>query len=90
MTKVYARFDVDKGRLIDNDDETLSQRFDEECGWVEQSGMFLEDKFIVDEKDDWHRYLEYLIDWAMAGVSSETKNDSPLSYEEFLKAEVTK
>ena len=85
MTKVYAEFDVDDDRLIDNDDETLSERFEEECGWVEQSGMILKNKLVVDENDDWHRYLRYLVDWAMKSQNLVTKTDSPLSYEEFLE-----
>ena len=85
MTKVYAEFDVDEDRLIDNDDETLSERFEEECGWVEQSGMILKNKLVVDENDDWHRYLRYLVDWAMKSQNLVTKTDSPLSYEEFLE-----
>ena len=83
MTKVYAEFDVDDNRLIDNDDETLSERFDEECGWVEQSGMILKNKLVVDENDNWHRYLRYLVDWAMKPQNLVTKTDSPLSYKEF-------
>ena len=85
MTKVYAEFDVDDDRLIDNDDETLSERFEEECGWVEQSGMILKNKLVVDENDDWHRYLGYLVDWAMKSQNLVMKTDSPLSYKEFLK-----
>ena len=85
MTKVYAEFDVDEDRLIDNDDETLSERFEEECGWVEQSGMILKNKLVVDENDDWHRYLRYLVDWAMKFQNLVTKTDSPMSYEEFLE-----
>ena len=85
MTKVYAEFDVDDDRLIDNDDETLSERFEEECGWVEQSGMILKNKLVVDENDDWHRYLRYLVDWAMKSQNLVTKTDSPLSYKEFLE-----
>ena len=85
MTKVYAEFDVDDDRLIDNDDETLSERFEEECGWVEQSGMILKNKLIVDENDDLHRYLRYLVDWAMKSQNLVTKTDSPVSYEGFLE-----
>ena len=85
MTKVYAEFDVDDDRLIDNDDETLSERFEEECGWVEQSGMILKNKLVVDENDDWYRYLRYLVDWAMKSQNLVTKTDSPLSYKEFLE-----
>ena len=85
MTKVYAEFDVDDDRLIDNDDETLSERFEEECGWVEQSGMILKNKLVVDENDGWHRYLRYLVDWAMKSQNLVTKTDSPVSYKEFLE-----
>ena len=85
MTKVYAEFDVDESFLIDNDDEMLSERIDEECGWIEQSRMFLKNKLIVDESDDWHRYLRYLVDWAMKAQDFVTKTDSPMSYEEFLE-----
>ena len=85
MTKVYAEFDVDESFLIDNDDETLSERIDEECGWIEQSRIFLKNKLIVDESDDRHRYLRYLVDWAMKAQDFVTKTDSPMSYEEFLE-----
>lgn len=85
MTKVYAEFDVDESFLIDNDDETLSERIDEECGWIEQSRMFLKNKLIVDENDDWHRYLRYLVDWAMKSQNLVTKTDGPMPYKEFLE-----
>lgn len=32
MTKIYAVFEVDEDRLIDNDDESVAGRFEEECG----------------------------------------------------------
>ena len=88
MTKIYAVFEVDEDRLIDNDDESVAGRFEEECGWLDQSGAFVKNIVVSDEKDDWHRYLEYLIDWAIQKVDSETKNEKPMNYHEFLHSGV--
>ncbi len=89
MTKIYAVFEVDEERLVDNDDETVAGRFEEECGWLDQSGAFVRNVMVSDEKDDWHRYLAYLIDWAMMRADLGTKNETPMNYHEFLHSGVT-
>ncbi len=59
-----------------------------EIGWLAPSGFTLINAFIADADDTGQhaRYINYIAGWAMEGAEDCDLKDSPMSYEEWLRA----
>lgn len=51
-----------------------------EFGWMEQSGVTLENCALIDFDVQWEQYLRYLVDWAITHSSDDEIGKSPMSY----------
>ena len=51
MRKVIVMLEVDDSRAIDEDLGTI-EYVERECGWLEESGIFLQDARILDDDDE--------------------------------------
>lgn len=82
LRRLFVELSVDESRLLDEDDDTIGDRLEQEFGWLEQSGVFLEQYRISDEDDvdDWARYINYLFEWAFEHSYEEDTTMSPYSY----------
>lgn len=62
-----------------------------EFGWLEQSGITLNQWLICDNDDTerWARYINYLIGWAMEHSSTHNEGMSPACYDEWCDWEDT-
>lgn len=56
-----------------------------EFGWMQQSGITLENWALVDFDVQWEQYLRYLVDWAISHSSDDEIGKSPMSYKVWLK-----
>lgn len=70
-------------------DMTPGDYLEKEFGWLEQSGITLEQWLITDYDDEvrWARYINYLIDWALSYSSEEFDGMSPACYDEWCDCE---
>lgn len=81
MRKIFSELSVDEDRLIDNGDETVGDRLEQEFGWLEQSGVFLKNWLIADEGDEeWTLYINYLFKWAFDHCGLDNEGNSPFTY----------
>lgn len=80
---ILAYLTVDEDRAFDEMDDGPISYLEREAGWMEQSGIFLEDAAIVDDdaEDPKERYLVYLARFAFEHLSD--GNVHPLSYAEW-------
>lgn len=71
------------------DEATPGDYLEREFGWLEQSGISLEDWMIMDENDElkWARYINYLVKWAFDHHCEEFEDMSPASYKEWVACE---
>ena len=81
---ILAYLTVDEDRAFKESDGPVSY-LEREAGWLEQSGIHLEDAAIVDEdaEDPNERYLVYLARFAFEHLSD--GNVTPLSYAEWRR-----
>ena len=80
---VASRYDETNGH-----DETSPGDFlEREFGWIEQSGVSLEDWVLVDEDVQWERYLRYLVQWAIDHNDRVYEGMSPACYDEWRGCE---
>lgn len=85
MRQVIAYFTIDEDRAFDEMGDGPISYFERECGWLEQSGIYLKDAAIADTDADDYRevYLVYLARFAFENLG--TDNVEPLTYEQFLR-----
>lgn len=77
---VYAELTFDDDKAIKENDMEEVEYLEREFGWLQQSGISLEQLVIIDtDCDDWDRYLNYLFQWAFGNIS-ENAPESPLSF----------
>lgn len=69
------------------DDMGTLEFFDQEFGWLGESGFFTRMTYLADSDDPSvrARYINYLMDWAMEFAEELDRSDSPLPYEDWLK-----
>ena len=81
---IIASIEVDDDRAIEEDRGTIDY-FENEMGWVGESGILVQNCMIADDddEDDFARYRNYVALWALEMPDEGT---SPLSYEEWLKS----
>lgn len=82
---ILAYLTVDEDRAFEEMDDGPISYLEREAGWMEQSGIRLEDAAIVDDdaEDPKERYLVYLARFAFEHLSD--GNVHPLSYEEWRR-----
>lgn len=51
-----------------------------EFGWMEQSGISLEDCALVDSDVRWERYITYLVQWAINHSSPDYEGMTPADF----------
>lgn len=77
---IYAEITLDDDKAFEENDMEPIEYIEREFGWLQQSGISLEQAVIIDtDCDDWDRYLNYLFQWAFDNTSEETP-ESPLSF----------
>ena len=83
--KVFAIIEVDDNKAIAEDKGT-GEYLEKEFARLEQSGIDLKHWLIADDDDTerWARYINYLIEWALAHSSEEYDGMSPACYDEWL------
>lgn len=67
--------------------DTPGDYFEQEFGWVEQSGLTLENWVIMDDDEDsnWSRYINYLIKWIFDHAGYGDPDDmTPPSFEQWF------
>ena len=91
---VLAKIIVDDERAFEETGDGPVAYLEREFGWLEQSGIWLEDCFIYDDEEDdlvgqcnsnggdRQDYLDYVALWAKANRGVENDN-SPLTYDEW-------
>ena len=85
---IYAKLTVDENRAIEEDMGTLSY-LEREAGWMEESGIYLDEAFIsdYDSTEVWDRYIDYVMAWAFK--NSGVKTDEELkSFDKWLIGEI--
>ena len=80
--KIFAVIEVDDDKAIAEDLGT-GEYLEREFGWLEQSGITLRQWLLSDEDDvqKWARYIDYLIEWALAHTGEEYTGMYPASYD---------
>lgn len=68
-----------------NNDVSPGDFLEQEFGWMEQSGITLENWALIDFDVQWEQYLRYLVDWAISHSSDDEIGKSPMSYKVWLK-----
>ena len=69
---------------VNGHEETAPVEFlEREFGWMEQSGICLENCALVDSDVRWGRYITYLVQWAIDHNSPEFWGMSPASFYEW-------
>ena len=68
-----------------DDDITPGDFLEKEFGWIEQSGISLENWALIDFDVQWEQYIRYLVNWAISHSSNEEIEKSPMSYKVWLK-----
>lgn len=70
---IYAKLTVDENRAIEEDMGTLSY-LEREAGWMEESGIYLDEAFIsdYDSTEIWDRYIDYVLAWAFKNSQKKT------------------
>lgn len=58
-----------------------------EFGWLEQSGISLENWALVDSNVKWERYITYLVEWAISHSSEDYMGMMPAGYDEWCACE---
>lgn len=77
---IYAEITLDDDKAFEENDMEPIEYIEREFGWLQQSGISLEQAVIIDtDCDDWDRYLNYLFQWAFDNTSEEAP-ESPLSF----------
>lgn len=95
MRRLFAEIEIDEevaDRYAETngvEDSTPVAFLEHEFGWLEQSGITLKYAYIADEDDteDRARYINYVMEWAQERAEDFDKNDSPMSYKEWLRNE---
>ena len=67
--------------------QTPGEYLEREFGWLEQSGIQLDEWALLDDDVHWERYLLYLVQWAITHNSDEYEGMSPPSYDEWCHNE---
>lgn len=80
--KIVALIEVDADTAFQKIDDGPISYLENEMGWLEQSQIFLEDVFIVDEDetDAEQAYLNYLADWIFNHQSDELRESGPADF----------
>lgn len=77
---IYAEITLDDDKAFEENDMEPIEYIEREFGWLQQSGISLEQAVIIDtDCDDWDRYLNYLFQWAFDNTGEESP-ESPLSF----------
>lgn len=80
---VASRYDEVNGH-----EETAPVEFlEREFGWMEQSGICLENCALVDSDVRWERYITYLVQWAIDHSSPDYEGMTPASFDEWCDCE---
>lgn len=84
--KIFAILNVDEEILLEKEDGTLGDRFEQEMGWVANSGITVDSWMFMDEDEDdlYQQYRNYLVDW-VDRQSFIDEQASPLSFEMWQK-----
>ena len=69
------------------DDTSPGDYLEREFGWLNESGIYLDDWALVDDDIKWECYTKYLVNWAIAHNSDEYYGMSPASFEEWHDTE---
>lgn len=93
MRKIWAEIDLDNDVAIEfkkmngMEDTGDLDYFEQEFGWLSESGFGLNNARIGDFDDlsKRGRYINYLFEWAMN--ADEDREDSPLAYEDWAENE---
>lgn len=86
--KICAMIDVDNEKSFEGINGGPIEYLQKEAGWLEQSGVYLKDAFILDDDDDeWFRYINYLTEWAFSHNSEDFAGMSPAGFEEWRNNE---
>ena len=91
MRRIVAFIDADEDLLLENHPEDgVGIAFETEMGWVENSGIHVEEWAISDYDDEepYARYLHYLFGWTMDHIEKFDSLDSPMTYEQWQKCEL--
>lgn len=85
--KIFAEIEVDESFL--NHEVSPVEHLEHEFGWLEQSGISLQNCVISDGDDAarWGRYIDYLINWALDHYGDENDGMSPVCYDEWCDNE---
>lgn len=70
-----------------HEDTAPGEFLEREFGWLEQSGLSLEDWALADGDVLWERYLLYLVQWAIEHNSDEYQGMSPACFDEWRELE---
>lgn len=78
-----SRYDETNG----HGETTPGDFLEREFGWLEQSGISLDNWALVDYDVQWEQYLRYLVQWALNHHSDEYEGMSPVCYDEWRDCE---
>lgn len=82
--KIFAILDVDEEVLLEKEDGTIGDRFEQEMGWVANSGITINSWMFMDKDEDDLRqqYRNYLVEW-VDRQSFVDEQSSPLPFEKW-------
>lgn len=86
MRRIVAFIEADEETLLAiHPEDGVGVAFEKEMGWVEASGIRVNEWAISDDDDEfaYARYLRYLFDWTMNHVEDFDKLDSPMTFEKW-------
>ena len=75
------------GETNGHDEADPGDFLEREFGWLEQSGISLDNWALVDYDVRWEQYLKYLVRWAIDHGGDEYEGMSPASYDEWRDCE---
>lgn len=73
---------------VNGNGETAPGDFlEREFGWLEPSGISLDNWALTDEDVQWERYLKYLVEWAISHGDVGYEGTTPACYDEWKDCE---
>lgn len=86
--KVYVEMTIEEPCDLEEGEPTIVDALENESGFMENSGVTVENFFISDEDDEepWCQYISYLMNWCLRHTNPELryKHNNPMSYEQWV------
>lgn len=84
--KFYAEITLNDDERAFEDNIGPIDYLEREFGWMEESGLTLNNALIADDDDEdlWARYINYVIDWGMTHTYNENPSGGPMTYKRWF------